>query len=81
MDIRELITGTFEDYWARLDNALEGHTSEELAWRPQSDCNPISFIAWHMARVEDRFVHHFARGVEEGMGEAQLVHTIRFGHS
>ena len=65
MDIRELITGTFEDYWARFDNAREGLTSEELAWRPQADCNPISFIAWHMARVEDRFVHHFAKGVDD----------------
>jgi hypothetical protein len=65
MDIKELITGTFEDYWARLDRALEGLTSEELAWQPQADCNPISFIAWHMARVEDRFVHHFAQGTEE----------------
>ena len=30
MDIRELITGTFEDYWGRFDRALEGLTSEEL---------------------------------------------------
>ena len=65
MDIKELINGTFEDYWSRLDNALEGLTSEELAWRPQDDCNPISFIAWHMARVEDRFFHHFAMNTEE----------------
>jgi hypothetical protein len=65
MDIRELITGTFEDYWGRFDRALEGLTSEELAWRPQDDCNPIGFIAWHMARVEDRFLHHFAKGTEE----------------
>ena len=65
MDIMELITGTFEDYWGRLDTALEGLTSDELAWRPQADCNPISFIAWHMARVEDRFFHHFARGTED----------------
>jgi hypothetical protein len=66
MDIRELITGTFEDYCGRLDRALEGLTSEELAWKPQSDCNPMSFIAWHMARVEDRFIHHFAGGVGRG---------------
>jgi DinB superfamily len=65
MDIKELIVGTFEDYWNRFDNALEGLTSEELAWRPQGDCNPISFIAWHMARVEDRYVHHFAMDAEE----------------
>jgi hypothetical protein len=87
MDIKELITGTFEDYWARFDNALEGLTSAELAWQPQADCNPISFIAWHMARVEDRFVHHFARGAEDvwvrndwwtqfGLGVAD--HGVRF---
>ena len=29
MDIKELIVGTFEDYWGRLDRALEGLTSEE----------------------------------------------------
>jgi hypothetical protein len=65
MDIKELIIGTFEDYWGRADRALEGLTSADLAWRPQAECNPIGFIAWHMARVEDRFVHHFARGMEE----------------
>ena len=65
MDIRELITGTFEDYWGRFDRALEGLTSEELAWRPQADCNPISFIAWHMMRVEDRYLHYFAMDTEE----------------
>lgn len=65
MDIKELIVGTFEDYWNRFDRALEGLTSEDLAWQPQAECNSIAFIAWHMARVEDRFVHHFARGVEE----------------
>jgi hypothetical protein len=65
MDIRELIIGSFEDYWGRFDRALEGLTSEDLAWQPQAECNPISFIAWHMARVEDRFLHHFAKGTEE----------------
>jgi hypothetical protein len=65
MDIKELIEGTMEDYWGRFDRALEGLNREELAWRPQAECNSIGFIAWHMARVEDRFVHHFAQGVEE----------------
>ena len=65
MDIKELITGTFEDYCARLDRALEGLTSEELAWQPQAACNPISFIVWHMARVEDRWLHYFVAGSED----------------
>jgi DinB superfamily len=65
MDIKELITGTFEDYWSRLDTALDGLTREELAWIPNAACNPISFIVWHMARVEDRWIHYFARGSED----------------
>ena len=54
MDIKELIAGTFEDYWSRLDAALDGLTSEDLAWQPNTAGNPISFIVGHMARVEDR---------------------------
>jgi hypothetical protein len=65
MDIKELIVGTFEDYWQRLERALDGLTSDELAWRPQAECNPMGFIAWHMARVEDRYIQHFARSVAE----------------
>jgi hypothetical protein len=65
MDIKDLIAGTFEDYWSRLDAALDGLTSDELAWQPNTACNPISFIVWHMARVEDRWLHSFARGSED----------------
>jgi hypothetical protein len=65
MDIKELIAGTFEDYWSRVDAALDGLTSEELAWTPDAACNPISFIVWHMARVEDRWIQYFARGSED----------------
>src|SRR5688572_23012450 len=65
MDIKELIVDTFEDYWNRCERALDGLTSADLAWRPQAECNSMGFIAWHMARVEDRFVQYFAPGVEE----------------
>jgi hypothetical protein len=65
MDIKELIVGTLEDYWNRWDRALEDLTSEQLAWRPHAECNSMGFISWHMARVEDRFVQHFARGGED----------------
>jgi len=65
MEIRELIIGSFEDYWGRFDLALEGLSREDLAWQPKADSNPIAFIAWHMARVEDRLIHYFAQGVEE----------------
>ena len=62
MDIKDLIAGTFEDYWSRLDAALDGLTSEELTWQPNTACNPISFIVWHMARVEDRWNPFFCQG-------------------
>lgn len=65
MNILELIEGTLEDYWTRADTALDGLTSEELAWRPGSDSNSIGFIAWHVNRVEDRWIQRFAQDVPE----------------
>ena len=44
MDIKELIVGTFEDYWNRFDKALEGLASEELAWRPQATHEPGTHV-------------------------------------
>ena len=44
---------TFED----LETALEGLTADELNWRPTLDSNNISWLVWHMARVEDNWVN------------------------
>ncbi len=32
---------------------VEGLTSDDLAWRPDQDANPIGWLLWHLLRVED----------------------------
>ena len=65
MEMTELIQGALEDYWSRLETALEGLTTEELAYRPTTECNSIGFILWHVNRVEDRWIQYFARGGDD----------------
>ena len=65
MEIIALIEQTLEDYWQRMDRALEGLTPAELAWRPDAESNSIAFIVWHVARVEDRWIQVFAQGIAD----------------
>ena len=44
---------TFND----LETALDGLTEDELNWRPTLDSNCVSWLVWHMARVEDNWVN------------------------
>ena len=84
MDIKALIAGTFEDYWNRLEGALEGLTSEELAWRPQTECNPMGFIAWPMGHVFRQLLGelnqhlgqvNYLRGMVKGFNSQRRLHT------
>ena len=87
MEIKELIEGTLDDYRNRLETALAGLTTEELAWRPDHQSNSIGFILWHLARVEDRWISYVVRGDEDiwvknhwyrKFGLAELDHGVGF---
>jgi hypothetical protein len=65
MELKDFIETTLEDYRRRLHRALDGLTAEELAWRPNPECNSITFTVWHTARVEDRWIQPFARDTED----------------
>ncbi|MEE9286341.1 MAG: DinB family protein [Dehalococcoidia bacterium] len=55
MELIDLIRFTFDRVWTTLDRGLEGLTDEEITRRPNGHSNSIGWIAWHMARVEDRW--------------------------
>ncbi|MFC1940996.1 DinB family protein [Chloroflexota bacterium] len=57
MESRELILRSLEQSQGYLTKALDGLTQEEAAWSPNAECNSITFILWHIARVEDFFVN------------------------
>ena len=65
MDAKELILKSLEQSGGYLTNALDGLTHEEAAWSPGPECNSISFILWHMTRVEDFFVNRVIRREKE----------------
>lgn len=57
MQVKDLVLQSFERTWSAWDKALEGLTDAEIAARPNRHSNSIGWIAWHMARVEDRWFH------------------------
>jgi uncharacterized damage-inducible protein DinB len=60
MTLMAFIEQMLEESKRRLYRTLRDLTSAELTWQPGPESNPIGFLVWHMARVEDRWLAHFA---------------------
>jgi len=65
MELKEFTEQVLADFRLRLLRAIEGFSPEELAWRPNVDANSMSFIIWHVSRVEDRWLQRFAQDTQE----------------
>ena len=69
-DFKEAIKSGLAEYMDGLKKAVDGLTPAELRWQPTLASNSISWIVWHMARVEDRWVNFVLRGdVERWIGD------------
>ena len=80
---KDAIKSGLEEYLEGLKKAVDGLTPTELRWQPTLTSNNISWIVWHMARVEDRWVNQVLRkdvevwirdGWYEKFGMAEEVH-------
>ena len=60
-DFKDAIKSGLEEYLDGLKKAVDGLNPTELRWQPTLASNPISWIVWHMARVEDRWVNRVLR--------------------
>lgn len=60
----ELLTESFERVRETATAAVEGLTDAQLATRPAADANPIGWLVWHLARVQDDHVADVA-GTEQ----------------
>jgi hypothetical protein len=60
----ELLTDAFERVLATATGAVEGLTVDQLTLRPEPDANPIGWLVWHLARVQDDHVADVA-GTEQ----------------
>ncbi len=73
MEARELITDGLERGRGIIRRALDGATPQLMAYQPAADANPIGWLAWHVARVQDHHIAGLAAGaqawIEDGWHE------------
>jgi hypothetical protein len=60
----ELLTDAFERVLETATAAVDGLTVEQLTHRPEPGANPIGWLVWHLARVQDDHVADVA-GTEQ----------------
>jgi uncharacterized damage-inducible protein DinB len=60
----DLLTDAFGRIQDTALAALDGLSPEQLAQRPAADANPIAWLVWHLARVQDDHVADVA-GAEQ----------------
>jgi hypothetical protein len=64
MSPAELLTDAFDRVHQTATAAVEDLTEEQLASRPAADANPVAWLVWHLARVQDDHVADVA-GTEQ----------------
>ena len=60
MDFKDIIRMALDEYLDELKSALDGLTEAERRFQPSPEAHHIDFAVWHMARVEDDWLHRFA---------------------
>ncbi len=72
-----------------LPGVLEGLDAHQLAWRPDAEANPVGWLVWHLARVQDDHLAALgdvaqvwtAQGFAERFDLPYAEDDIGFGHS
>jgi hypothetical protein len=68
----ELLTDAFERIVEGGRDVVDGLDDDQLAWRPGPDANPIAWLVWHLARIQDDHVADVANA--EQVWTAQGFH-------
>lgn len=69
MSPAELLTDGFSRVLETVTHVLDGLDDEQLRRRPAPDANPIGWLVWHLARVQDDHV--------AGVAGTEQVHTAQ----
>ncbi|QWC86022.1 DinB family protein [Nocardioidaceae bacterium] len=72
-----------------VPSVLEWMSPDDLTWRPGAEANPVGWLVWHLARVQDDHVADLAgreqvwtaRGFHDRSGLPYDPDDIGFGHS
>jgi hypothetical protein len=85
----DLLTDGFGRIRENVAAALDGLTSEQLAYRVDPDANPVSWLVWHLTRVQDDHVADAfgvtqvwsAGGWAKRFGLPETTTEVGYGHS
>ena len=88
MTTSELLADAFGRIGGMVHGALEGLSLEELSFRVDGGSNPIAWLIWHLARVQDDHVAEVAgteqlwtsAGWAERFGLPLVVSDTGYGH-
>ena len=56
MEANELVTMILKGNRSMVRKALDGLSDEEIAKRPNAECNSMAWLLWHLSRAEDGLV-------------------------
>ncbi len=65
MESKEILTDAFARVHQTVETAVNGLTSEQVAFRPDPDANSIAWLAWHLTRVQDDHLAEIAGREQE----------------
>ena len=82
---RDALKSGMTEYLDDLKKSLEGLTDAELRWQATLDSNHITWLVWHMARVEDGWINNSMAGGESvwdsgGWAERTGINVERSGY-
>lgn len=87
MDVRGVLTEGFGRITELYESVAEGLDADALAHRPDGTGNPIGWLLWHLARVQDDHVADLAGGrqvwerFQERFDLPNGTDDIGYGHS
>ena len=89
MDVNDLLLELGGRLPGLVRGAVEGLEEGQLTWAPAAGANPIAWLVWHLARVEDHQVcevsgtqqRYVVDGWHERFGRPPDEHDHGYGHT
>ncbi|MGH9108028.1 MAG: mycothiol transferase [Acidimicrobiales bacterium] len=80
MESMTLLVDGYQRVREIVHDVVRGLGPDDLAWRPGPQANPIGWLVWHLARVQDHHVADLAGRSQEWEGWAERF-TLPFDRS